>query len=91
MTPTVGWSEADYYRAREAARRAFDRTSSQLQLGLESGEVARADSACLGCGLPRLEPALPHSPLGAGSPAKQSNGGAAPVPSDERGIPEEGA
>jgi hypothetical protein len=30
MTPTVGWTEQDYFRATRAARLAWERTSPQL-------------------------------------------------------------
>ena len=35
MTPAVGWTEHDYYRASRAARAAWQQTNAQLELGLE--------------------------------------------------------
>ena len=54
MTPAGHWNEADYYAARDAARRAWENSNDQLSIlsdspalaliGLESGEVERADA-----------------------------------------------
>lgn len=68
MSPTAHWSEADYYRASRGARAAWQKTSQQLALevGLDSGEVSRADDP--GCGLPCVEPAGNHPLPAAGSP-----------------------
>lgn len=128
MTPTVGWNEADYYRASRAARRAWQATNAQLEIGGLDEGVARAgsdlslaaapssspsesglaaeekteDFSRSGAGAPTglsdgitrssaaSPPAAAPSPR-AGSTSKHTNGDAAPVPSDERGIPEKGA
>lgn len=54
MTPV--WNEADYYRARDAARAAWQRTSAQL--ALEEVDMSRAEGdPCSGdgCGVHLLE------------------------------------
>lgn len=95
MSPATGWTEQSYYRARDAARRAFDRSNQQLSLGVleEAGGPlgVRAVVAPVAAASPASSSAsCPPSPADA-LDSVNTNGGAAHVPQDERGIPGKGA
>lgn len=56
MIGTTGWTEADYYAARDSCRAAWQATDQQLALGLGEGDAPRDVSLA--------EPAIAHPPPG---------------------------
>jgi hypothetical protein len=97
VTPAASWSPADYYLASRAARRAWERTDSQLTLGLGETDAGTAGQVA------SVSPS-PPSPTAAGTartamPPHSGKAGSTPTttettanhPQEARGRLQEGA
>lgn len=72
MTPTIGWSELDYYRASRAARRASERRAQQLQIaGVLDEEAAPRDGFLVEPATP--QPRSPGGPEAGSTPTRRSS------------------
>lgn len=72
MTPAVGWTEHDYYRASRAARQACERKAAQLQI---RGVLEEVDAALWGAGGTSISSSPPLDAAGLFTAAVSPGGG----------------